>query len=75
VTLDRDTPTLPTEKTRPKNIEKKKKIKRNKIRKKRVTIIIGGHRGECFWDDPSSSFAFDPSAEFETDDEFHPKKE
>jgi hypothetical protein len=30
VTLDRDTPTLPTEKTRPKNIEKK--IKRNKIR-------------------------------------------
>ena len=28
-----------------------------------------------FWDDPSSSFAFDPSAEFETDDELQKKEE
>jgi hypothetical protein len=27
-----------------------------------------------FWDDPSSSFAFDPSAEFETDDELQKER-
>jgi hypothetical protein len=41
-----------------------------------IIIIRGpGHRSECFWDDPSSSFAFDPSAEFETDDELQKKRE